>query len=179
MKVLMHMCCAPCAVYPVSVLKSKGIELDGLYYNPNIHPYEEFIKREENIEKLAKLEGFDVFYLPDFKEDLWEALASKDQNRCNMCYEMRLKKAFEFGKEHGYDAVTTSLLVSPYQKHDLIIEIANKYSKIYDIPFYYEDFRVGYKEGQKKAKDLGLYCQRYCGCILSLKERIEEIKHSI
>lgn len=175
MKILMHMCCAPCALYPVSALKSKGIEVDGLYYNPNIHPIEEFQKREENVEKLAKMEDFKVFYLPDFKEDLWKALADRDDNRCRMCYEMRLKKAFSFAKEHSYDAVTTSLLVSPFQKHDMIIEIANKYAKVYDIPFYYEDFRVGYRDGQKRAKDFGLYCQRYCGCILSLKERISEI----
>ncbi len=179
MKVLMHMCCAPCAVYPVSVLKEKGIELDGLYYNPNIHPHEEFIKREESVEKLATQEGFMVHYLPDFEEDLWKAIADKDSHRCNMCYDMRLKKAFEFAKEKGYDAVTTSLLVSPYQQHELIIEIAEKYAKKYDIPFYYEDFRIGFREGQKKAKEFGLYCQRYCGCVLSLKERIEEIKQAI
>lgn len=179
MKVLMHMCCAPCAVYPVQSMKEKGIEIDGLYYNPNIHPLEEFEKREENVEKLAEKEGFSVHYLPDFKEDLWLALESKDQNKCNMCYEMRLKKAFEFAKEHGYDAVTTSLLVSPYQQHELIIEIAEKYAKVYDIPFYYEDFRVGYRAGQRMAREYGLYCQRYCGCILSLKERINEIKQAI
>ncbi|MCF7931262.1 MAG: epoxyqueuosine reductase QueH [Acholeplasmataceae bacterium] len=179
MKVLMHMCCAPCAVYPVQTMKEKGIEIDGLYYNPNIHPFEEFQKREENVEKLAEKEGFLVHYLPDFKEDLWLALESKDQSRCNMCYEMRLKKAFEFAKEHGYDAVTTSLLVSPYQQHDVIIDIALKYAKIYNIPFYYEDFRLGYREGQKLAKEYGLYCQRYCGCILSLKERMNEIKQAL
>jgi len=179
MKVLMHMCCAPCAVYPVQAMKEKGIEIDGLFYNPNIHPFEEFQKREDNVEKLAEKEGFLVHYLPDFKEDLWLALESKDQNRCNMCYEMRLKRAFEFAKEHGYDAVTTSLLVSPYQQHDVIIDIALKYAKIYNMPFYYEDFRLGYKEGQKLAKEYGLYCQRYCGCILSLKERMNEIKQAL
>jgi len=160
-------------------MKEKGIEIDGLYYNPNIHPIEEFEKREDSLEKLAGIEGFDVHYLPDFDEDLWKALADTDQNRCHMCYEKRLKKAFEFAKEKGYDGVTTSLLVSPYQQHDLIIEIAKKYEKKYDIKFYYEDFRIGYREGQKNAKELGLYCQRYCGCILSLKERIEEIKQII
>lgn len=169
------MCCAPCAVYPVETLQAKGKEVDGLYYNPNIHPIEEFEKREEYVEKLAKDKGFNVFYFPDFEQDLWEALRDKDDKRCEMCYHKRLKKLFEVGKEMEYDAVTTSLLVSPYQKHDLIKEIAEKYSKQYDIPFYYEDFRVGYREGQKKSKEYGLYCQRYCGCILSLKEKIETI----
>ncbi len=175
MKILMHMCCAPCAVYPVESLQIKGQEVDGLYYNPNIHPYEEFEKREENVEKLANDKGFNVFYYPDYEEDLWDALRDNDEARCEMCYSKRLQKLFKVGKELGYDAVTTSLLVSPYQKHDVIKRLAEKYSKKYDLPFYYEDFRIGYFEGQKKAKDYGLYCQRYCGCIVSLKEKIKEI----
>ena len=175
MKVLMHMCCAPCAVYPVESMKEKGIEIDGLYYNPNIHPIEEFKKREENVEKLARDKGFDVYYYPDYEEDLWQALREGDKSRCAMCYSKRLKKLFEVGKEKGYEAVTTSLLVSPHQDHELIKKIGNKLSDKYGIKFYYEDFRVGYRDGQKKAKEYGLYCQRYCGCIVSLRERIKEI----
>ena len=175
MKILMHMCCAPCAVYPVETLQERGIEVDGLYYNPNIHPIEEFEKREENVEKLAKDKGFNVFYYPDFEEDLWRALREGDKSRCNMCYSKRLTKLFEVAKEHGYKYVTTSLLVSPYQDHELIRKIGAKLEAKYGIKFFYEDFRVGYRDGQKKAKQYGLYCQRYCGCILSLKERIKEI----
>ncbi len=175
MKVLMHMCCAPCAVYPVETLQERGIEVAGLYYNPNIHPIEEFEKREENVDKLAQDKGFEVFYYPDYEEDLWQALADKDKERCSMCYQKRMKKLFEVAKEKGFEAVTTSLLVSPYQDHDLIKKMGETYSKRYGIEFLYEDFRVGYREGQKKAKDYGLYCQRYCGCIVSLKERIKEI----
>lgn len=172
------MCCAPCAIYPVkSILQNKDNQITGLYYNPNIHPYEEFVKREENIERLASMEGFLVHYMPDYNEDLWLALKENDDKKCRTCYEMRLSKTFKYAKDNGYDAATTSLLVSPYQKHDLIIEIANKYAKIYDIIFYYEDFRTGYSEGKKMAKGLGLYCQRYCGCILSLKEAINDISN--
>ncbi len=175
MKILMHMCCAPCAVYPVETLQDRGIEVDGLYYNPNIHPIEEFEKREENVEKLAKDKGFSVFYYPDFEEDLWRALREGDKSRCHMCYTKRLNKLFEVAKEHGYQYVTTSLLVSPYQDHELIKKIGERLAVKYGIEFFYEDFRVGYRDGQKKAKQYGLYCQRYCGCILSLKERIKEI----
>ncbi|MBU1094191.1 MAG: epoxyqueuosine reductase QueH [Firmicutes bacterium] len=179
MKVLMHMCCAPCSVYPVQVMKEKGIEIEGLFFNPNIHPIEEFEKRKENVEKLADIEDFFVHYLTDFQEEKWQQIEASDQQRCKMCYEMRLKRTFEYGKEHGFDAVTTSLLASPYQKHELIANIGNEYSKLYDLPFYYEDFRVGYREGIKEAKELDIYCQRYCGCILSLKERINELKQEI
>ncbi len=175
MKILMHMCCAPCAVYPVETLQERGIEVDGLYYNPNIHPIEEFKKREENVDKLAKDKGFEVYYYPDYEEDQWSKFEEDDLSRCNMCYAKRMKKLFEVAKEKGYDAATTSLLVSPYQDHELIKKLGESYSKKYGIKFFYEDFRVGYREGQKKAKDYGLYCQRYCGCITSLKERISEI----
>lgn len=175
MKILMHMCCAPCAIYPVTHIMAQGHIVDGLYYNPNIHPYEEFVKREENIEKLAEMKGFFVHYLPDFNQDLWLALREGDTKRCQMCYDMRLKETFRFAKENAYDAVTTSLLISPYQKHDLIIKTALKYEKMYDIKFYYEDFRPYYQEGRKMAQGFNLYCQRYCGCIISLKEAINEV----
>lgn len=175
MKLLMHMCCAPCAVFPLTTLKEKDIVVEGLYFNPNIHPHEEFVKREESVKKLAAIKKLKVHYLPDFKQDLWEPLPNKEYNRCQMCYEMRLKKAFEFAKQKRYDAVTTSLLVSPYQNHSLIIEKAKKYAEQYQVKFFYEDFRVGYRQGQQEARELGIYRQRYCGCILSLKERIKEI----
>lgn len=174
MKLLMHMCCGPCAVYPLRALKEKNIQVDGLYYNPNIHPIEEFAKREENVEKLSKIMNIKVHYLADFKQETWEDMATNER-KCNICYDMRLKRTFEFALANNYDAVTTSLLVSPYQDHELIMKTAKKYAKLYSVGFYYEDFRKGYRKGQKKAKDLGIYCQRYCGCIISLRERIKEI----
>jgi len=171
----MHMCCAPCATFPVSELKSKGIEIEGLYYNPNIHPYEEFKKREDQVKKLAKIYDLKIHFLPDFEQELWEEMKNSDKNRCNMCYQKRIARLFQFAKLQKFDAVTTSLLVSPYQDHDQIKELGEKYSNKYNIPFYYEDFRVGYREGQKKAKEHGFYQQRYCGCMLSLLETIDQI----
>ena len=86
-----------------------------------------------------------------------------------------MDKAFEYAKENGYSDVSTTLLVSPYQQHDLIKSLAEQLSLKTGIGFYYEDFRVGYREGQKMAKDLGLYRQKYSGCILSLEERMLEL----
>jgi len=88
-----------------------------------------------------------------------------------VCYYMRLKKTVEKAKELGFDLFSTTLLVSPYQKHDLIKEIANYLANEYKIEFYYEDFRVGYREGVNLSKEYGLYRQKYCGCIYSEKDR--------
>ena len=84
---------------------------------------------------------------------------------------MAVANSVKYAKEHGYEAFTTTLLVSPYQKHDLIVEIANELSKEYDIPFIYQDFREGFRIGQQMARDAGLYMQKYCGCIYSEEER--------
>lgn len=168
MKLLLHICCGPCACYPISVLKEKNIDFEGLYFNPNIQPFEEFIKRRENVSILSSKENFKVTYFDDFAEYIWENFSGTTDERCNMCYTIRLEKAAAFAKENGFDSFTTSLLVSPYQDHELICKIANEMAEKYKITFYYEDFRTGYRKGQQTAKDFGLYRQKYCGCICSL-----------
>jgi len=169
------MCCAPCATFPVETLKEKGIDLEGLFYNPNIHPFEEFKRREAQVKKLSEIYNIKVHFMPDFNQQIWEELKDKSKNRCNGCYNMRLSYLFKFAKMGNFDAVTTSLLVSPYQNHGKLKELAIMYSQKYGIPFYYEDFRLGYKKGQEKAKALGFYKQRYCGCVISLLETINQI----
>lgn len=168
MKLLLHICCGPCAVYPTGVLKDEGIDFEGLYYNPNIHPIEEFNRRKENLMKLAEIKGFKTTYKDDFRQSDWENFSRSENERCEMCYSLRLSETAKYAKENEFDAFSTSLLVSPYQKHDLIRDLGYKYSKEYGIDFYYRDFRPGFREGQKQAKELGLYRQKYCGCIRSL-----------
>ena len=93
-------------------------------------------------------------------------------NRCkNYCYYVRLKQTAKYAKENGYTAFSTTLLVSPYQNHDALVEVAKMMAKKYDIEFLYRDFRVGFREGQAKARELGLYMQKYCGCIFSEEDR--------
>ena len=167
MKLLLHMCCAPCSVYPVSVLQEENISFEGLFYNPNIHPLEEFRRRKENVEKFSGIEGIPVHYLGDFRQDVWEAFGGSEDQRCNMCYSLRLDKAASFASENGFDAFTTSLLVSPYQKHDLIKDLGKRAADKYGIQFYYKDFRPGFRQGQQKAKEMDLYRQKFCGCIIS------------
>jgi len=174
-KLLMHVCCGPCAVWPVTYLKNIGeFEISGLFYNPNIHPMEEFDTR-----KLAAKDFFAGEQLPleidnSFMQREWEAfdmerirVADEEERRCEMCYRIRLHFVAQKAQEQGFDAFTTSLLVSPYQKHEMICAIAEEAAAKHRVRFYYHDFRPHFREGQKMAKELGLYRQKYCGCILS------------
>ncbi|MBO8159936.1 epoxyqueuosine reductase QueH [Thermosyntropha sp.] len=171
-KVLLHICCGPCAIYPVSTLREHGYDLMGYFYNPNIHPYTEYLKRKEALEQFAELVQLKVIY--DKKYDLKEFLQSisyRETKRCLICYKMRLEAAAHIAKKGKFDYFTTTLLVSRYQKHNLIVEIGEEAGKKYGIPFLYQDFREGFKEGIEISKNMGLYRQQYCGCIYSELER--------
>jgi predicted adenine nucleotide alpha hydrolase (AANH) superfamily ATPase len=171
MKLLMHMCCAPCSAFPLSQLRQEGIEPEGIYFNPNIHPIEEFERRRENVARLAEIKGLKVEYSDDFRQPEWESFNGTDDARCTMCYAVRLEKTAELAASGGYDAFTTSLLVSPYQKHELIKQLGEKYAAKYGLEFLYRDFRPGFRLGQQEARELGLYRQKYCGCILSYQAK--------
>lgn len=175
MKILMHMCCAPCSMYPTDLLKSKGYDVTGLYFNPNIHPIEEFKKRQDMVEKMSLLKDIPIIYDGSYEQELWEHIPPQSKNRCSMCYHKRLEKTFQIAKEKDFNAVTTSLLSSHHQNQELIIKQARKMSKKYHIPFVEDDFRKGFADGLAEAKTNGIYAQHYCGCILSLQERIDEI----
>ena len=168
MKVLLHMCCGPCSVYPLHVLKEdEGLEVEGLFYNPNIHPLDEYNKRRENVGIFAGIKDLKVSYIDDFMQEQWEKFEGEEIERCTMCYSIRMEKAAEFASANNYDAFTTTLLVSPYQKHELIKELAEKFAKKYGVDFLYRDFRPGFRQGQKEARELELYRQKFCGCIIS------------
>ena len=171
MKLLMHMCCAPCSTFPLSQLRMEGIETVGVFFNPNIHPIEEFEKRRENVSRFAAAKGLKVEYFDDFRQRSWESFNGTGDDRCTMCYNVRLEKAAQLAAAGGYEAFTTSLLVSPYQKHDLIKQLGEKFAMQYGISFLYRDFRPGFRQGQQEAKELGLYRQKYCGCILSYNQK--------
>ncbi|MDP2168408.1 MAG: epoxyqueuosine reductase QueH [Thermodesulfovibrionales bacterium] len=175
MRLLLHMCCANCSLYPVKHLTAKGIALKGLWFNPNIHPEEEYGKRLDALKTLQTLWGLDIEYIDHYGlEDFLRSVEDKGEDRCAACYRMRLKKTASAAKEMGLDGFTTTLLVSPYQKFDLIAEAAREAEEEHSIPFYFEDMRPGWREGARLSKELGLYRQKYCGCIFSKKEREEK-----
>ncbi|HEY5585349.1 MAG TPA: epoxyqueuosine reductase QueH [Ruminiclostridium sp.] len=171
MKLLLHMCCGPCSTYPIQELLKEEFEIQGLFYNPNIHPIEEHARRKESVEKLRYITKIPVIYDDEFRQDEWEGMKDIGEARCHRCYSLRLEKVASYAAENGYDAFTTTLLVSPYQNHHLIKELGELYASKYGIDFVYRDFRPGFRRGQQMAKEMELYRQKYCGCILSLNHK--------
>ncbi len=172
MKILLHICCGPCSIYPVSSLREKGMDVHGYFFNPNIHPYTEFTRRRETLEKYAAEIGLKMIYDGDYRlEEFLQSMAHRESRRCLICHAMRLDQTARVAKRGGFDQFSTTLLVSPYQKHELIREIGQASSEKYGVSFYYEDFRPGYKEATLLSKQMGMYRQQYCGCIYSEKER--------
>lgn len=175
MKLLMHICCSNCCLYPLKSLLSRSIDVRGLWLNPNIHPYTEYRMRLESLQKLEKEWGLDMEYVDHYGlKEFVRTVVNNEDNRCAFCYSMRLEETAKTAKKMGLDGFTTSLLVSPYQKIDMIMSIGNEMGKRYSIPFYFEDFRPGWKEGIGMSKELGLYRQKYCGCVYSEMERYQK-----
>ena len=176
MKLLMHTCCAPCSVYCIESLRNEGIEPTVFWYNPNIHPYIEYKARRDTLVEYTKSIGIRSIFEEDYGLDQFCKNVIDDlQNRCtNYCYKIRMEKTLQYAKENGYDAFTTTLLVSPYQKHEQLKDLCENLAKEYDIEFIYRDFRIGFREGQNKARQLGLYMQKYCGCIFSEEDRYQK-----
>lgn len=172
MKILMHICCSNCCLYPIEELTTKGIDVKGLWINPNIHPFTEYKLRLESLKKLEKTWNLDIEYIDNYGlREFLKTIVNREDNRCYLCYYMRLEETGKIAQKMGLQGFTTSLLVSPYQKHNLLINVGSEIAKKYSINFYYEDFRKGWHEGNKISKSLGLYRQKYCGCIFSEMER--------
>lgn len=175
MRVLMHVCCGPCTVYPLKVLREQGVEVTGYFFNPNIHPYREFKRRIGGLVALAEKKKFAVEIDRDYglKEYLRRVVHHEEQ-RCSLCYDMRLEPTVKKAAEEGMDAFTTTLLYSRYQDHALLIEKCGQLGEKYGIEFFYQDFREGWQEGINESIALDLYRQPYCGCIYSEQERYDK-----
>ena len=172
MKLLLHICCAPCTIYPLSVLKSEGHEVNGLFYNPNIHPYLEYKKRLETLKIYAGQEKLSFSFSEEYPMELFfRKVVSRETERCWYCYYERLTKTARIAKSEKQDGFTTTLLYSKYQRHDDIKTIGEELTHTYGIPFLYRDFRKGWKEGVQESKRINMYRQQYCGCIFSEKDR--------
>lgn len=171
MKILMHSCCGPCSLYPLKVLAEEGYRATLYYSNPNIHPYKEWKERKKSLVTVA--EGHQIPYEIDkeypLEDYLRRSLAAGD--RCLFCYRTRLEKTAVRGLELNMEAFSTTLLVSPYQKHEEIRAIGEEIADSTGLPFYYRDFREGFSSAQEQAKQLELYRQKYCGCVFSERDR--------
>lgn len=172
MNVLLHICCGPCATFPAKALLDGGHRITGFSYNPNIHPYTEFTKRLEAVKRYAEQVGLPMIYHDeyDLRGFLREVLFREDV-RCRFCYQMRLLRTAAVARSGQFDAFTSTLLVSPYQDHELIKSIAEQVAGEVGVQFFYQDFRTGYRQSHELSKANDLYRQSYCGCIFSEYER--------
>jgi len=172
MDILLHICCAPCSLYPLSRLREEGLSVQGYFYNPNIHPYLEYRKRMSTVREFSALAGLPVSYREGYDLDAFLVrVAGKGPGRCEQCYRMRLDAAAAETSRSGSSLFTTSLLYSKYQNHDLIRGVASEMGREHGVELFYEDFRKGWSEGIAGSKAMGLYRQQYCGCIFSEYER--------
>jgi predicted adenine nucleotide alpha hydrolase (AANH) superfamily ATPase len=172
MNVLVHACCAHCTAYTVEHWRKEGYEVTALWYNPNIHPFTEHNLRLEAMRSLSLNMGFPLVVVEgyDFKE-YFRLVAGHEDERCGYCFEMRLDRVAKKAKELGIEAFTTSLLISPHQKHDLSREIGEKVASQNGVKFLYADLRKRYSDSRHITKPMELYRQQYCGCIYSEYER--------
>ncbi len=171
-KILLHMCCGPCSVYPVNFLHKHDAVIMGYFYGHNIHPYTEYLKRRDAVAICSEKQGFDVIYEKGYNiENFLRNTAFRESQRCVFCYHDRLKSAAHIAKHGKFDFFTSTLLYSKFQKHEMIRSIGEALGKEVGVPFFYEDFRKGWKDGIEESKKMGLYRQQYCGCIYSEKQR--------
>ena len=172
MKVLLHVCCANCAIYPIKSMREDGLEVMGFFYRHNIHPYSECLRRQEALEAYAEKIDLKVIYQQGYDlEGFIRNVAFRESERCNYCYHDRLRSTALIAKRGKFDYFSSTLLYSKHQKHELIRTMGDSIGKSVGVPFLYQDYREGWKEGIECSKQMGLYRQHYCGCVYSEKER--------
>ena len=175
--VLVHCCCAHCSAYTIEYWQRQGYDVSAFWYNPNIHPYKEHQQRLEALRTLAKkldfplieIEGYDVI-------QYFRQVSGNEAQRCHYCFNLRLQKTAETASQQGFEAFTSSLLISPHQKHEILAEIGSDIAEKTSVNFLYADLRKRYSDSRHITKPLDLYRQQYCGCLYSEWERYAGIK---
>lgn len=169
-RLLLHACCGPCLLEPLDELAEAADEVVILYANPNIHPAEEYERRRDTLVAYARTAGVDVVELPYDPAAWLEAvgpLANAGAARCRACYRLRLGRAALYAAEHGFDAIATTLTVSPYQDAIAIREEGERAAADVGVAYIHRDFRERYPSATRRSRELGMYRQNYCGCVLS------------
>ena len=172
MKLLLHICCAPCSVACIQSLRAEGIEPTGYWFNPNIHPFVEYRTRRDTLKDYAARIGLaltvnDTYGLRPFVR----AVAEDIGGRCPVCYAARMRETARYAAANGFTHFTSTLFISPYQRHNLLRAAAEEAAQAYGVAFLYRDFRPLFRAGQEEARALELYMQKYCGCVFSEEER--------
>jgi len=174
-KVLVHICCAPDALYVMNLLK-QDYDVSGYFYNPNIHPEKEYVLRFEETRRVADISGFALIEA-EYDKTNWLSLTQKFKEepergrRCDICYAIRLAKTARRASELGFDAFTTVMSLSPLKKANVLNKMGRMFARRYKIDFLEADFKKkdGFKKSVELSKQHGLYRQNYCGCVYSMR----------
>ena len=176
-KTLLHICCAPCSITCIDQLREDGVEPTGYWNNPNIHPWTEYRQRRDTLVGYAKQVGVKLVLDGDYGiRPFTAAVAADPDHRCAWCYAARLGAAAQYAADNGFGSFTSTLLVSPYQNRELLLATGFAMGEKYGVEFLPYDFRPRFREGQDRARALGLYMQKYCGCIYSEEDRYRGAK---
>jgi len=179
MRLLLHICCAPCSTHVVETLKTDH-DLTGFFYNPNIHPESEYLRRMEEMKRYAReislelvcaeYDSYRWFEMVKGMEDMAEG-----GKRCFLCYEIRLEKTAQYAEEHGHQLFATTLSISPHKNAAKINEIGSEVARRHHLDFHAADFkkRRGFEKSIRMSKEFGMYRQSYCGCVFSQREAEE------
>ncbi|MBU3955810.1 epoxyqueuosine reductase QueH [bacterium] len=164
-----------CGVYPTLGREKK---ITAFFYNPNIHPRDEYISRFMTAGFVSAHFGFNMISDTAFDVEKWAKNVLSQAPRCSACVTDRLMKTAETARAKGFTSFTTTLLVSPYQNHKFIKEEGERISSLAGVDFFYRDFRKNYGDSVRISKELLLYRQKYCGCIFSEAEMLHPPRQS-
>lgn len=167
--ILIHICCGFCGFSTFKNIKEQ-FDIKCFWYNPNIQPSEEYEKRLNAFKLWVDMKKLEMII--DLYDDrkwfkIMKGIEDKDVLRCPRCYQMRLEKTVKIAKQNGIDYFTTTLLISPYQKHEIIKSLCVELSVKNNINFYYFDGRPNFYKNKNEYHKFGFYSQKYCGCVFS------------
>jgi len=174
MKILLHICCGVCAAGSTEQLILEGHRLTGYYFNPNIHPAEEYAKRLAAAETVAEIMNFQVIVPPYVPEKWLKSTANlarepEGGKRCEVCFKIRLQETYDYMQLYDFDLFTTTLTIGSQKSTETINRIGKQ---IGGDRFLVRDFKKhnGYQRAVQLAKQYQIYRQNYCGCIYSLRK---------
>jgi len=175
-KLLLHICCAPCATAVLENLRADDFEVTGYFYNPSIHPWKEFKRRLDTLKEWAPVVGLPMIYDEEYPLEKNIRMLLDAENRCFSCFSDRMEKTAMMASETGIDLFTSTLSVSPYQNHVLLQKAGDNASESHGVQFMYKDFRDSYRRSIELSRSAGMYRQPYCGCVFSERDRYLKIK---
>lgn len=173
MKLLLHICCAPCSTASVAAWRGDGYEVAGTFFNPNIQPFTEYERRREALTAYSCEIGLPLIGESGYDVRAWLEMVrglEEKGRRCRLCVSQRLRRTAETAASQGFSAFSTTLLISPFQDHELVKEEGERAADDAGVPFLYRDLRPHFRESIEMSRSAGLYRQNYCGCVFSEEE---------